>query len=201
MAKAKRKPTKRRLVYLDLKAIIGEAETISDFMKGVPRLFQECEDYWTTQTRLKRIPNDKDDMVMIAFMEVLRDKYFSLGKDEISEYFSEYVNTFWKLLQHFRDLWMYEYKISVMLPEYKMYSILSYPVLYKRWSELNPELAEADALFKAALIMSKSGIHNSTIDTRLDELLGEGNMNLLKLPYFFSLIEQAEFVRIMNGGK
>lgn len=201
MAKAKRKPTKRRLVYLDLKAIIGKADTISDFMQNIPQSFQECENYWKSQTRLKRIPKDKDDMVMIAFMEVLRDKYFSLGKNEVSEYFSEYVNTFWKLLQHFRDLWMYEYKISVMFPEYKMYSILSYPVLYKRWSELFPELAEADALFRASVIMSKSGIHNSAMDSRLDELLGEGNMNLLKLPCYFYLMEKAEVIRIMNGGK
>lgn len=199
MTKSKRKRTKRQLAYLDLKAIIGEAETISDFMKSVPRSFQECEDYWTTQTRLKRIPNDKDEMVMTAFMEVLRDKYFSLGKDEVSEYFSECVNQFWRLLQHFRDLWMYEYKISVMLPEYKMYPILSYLVLYKRWSELNPELAEADALFRAGVVMNKAGVYNSTIDSRLDELLGEGNMNLLKLPCYFYLMEKAEFVKIMNG--
>ena len=94
MTKAKRKRTKRQLAYLDLKAIIGKAETISDFMKSVPRSFQECDNYWTTQTRLKRIPKDKDEMVLTAFMEVLRDKYFSLGKDEVSEYFSEYVNQF-----------------------------------------------------------------------------------------------------------
>lgn len=201
MTKAKRKRTKRQLAYLDLKAIIGKAETISDFMKSVPRSFQECDNYWTTQTRLKRIPKDKDEMVLTAFMEVLRDKYFSLGKDKVSEYFSEYVNQFWELLQHFRDLWMYEYKISVMFPEYKMYSILSYPVLYKRWSELNPELAEADALFRAGVVMNKAGVYNSTIDARLDELLGEGNMNLLKLPCYFYLMEKAEFVKIMNGDK
>ena len=201
MTKAKRKHTKRQLVYLDLKAIIGKAETISDFMKNVPQSVQECDNYWTTQTRLKRIPNDKDEMVMTAFMEVLRDKYFSLGKDEVSEYFSEYVSQLWRLLQHFRDLWMYEYKIPVILPEYKMYSILSYPVLYKRWSELFPELAEADALFRASVIMSKSGIHNSTMDARLSELLGEGNMNLLKLPCYFTLMEKADFVKIMNGDK
>ena len=199
MTKSKRKPTKRRLVYLDIKTIIGKAETISAFMENIPKSFRECDNYWTTHTILKRIPNDKDDMVMIAFME--RDKYFSLGNDEVREYFSEYVNTFWKLLQHFRDLWMYEYKIPIMFPEYKMHPILSYPVLYKRWSELFPELAEADALFRAALIMAKAGIHNSTMDARLDELLGEGNMNLLKLPCYSYLMEKAEFVRIMNGGK
>ena len=201
MTKAKRKPSKRRLVFLDLKTIIGKAETISDFMKNIPQAVQECEDYWTTQTRLKRIPKDKDEMVLTAFMQILRDKYLSLGNDKVSEYFSEYVNTFWRILQHFRDLWIYEYKISVEFPEYKMYPILSYPVLYKRWSELNPDLAEADALFRAGVVMSKSGVHNSSIDARLDELLGEGNMNLLKLPCYFYLMEKAEFVKIMNGDK
>lgn len=198
---AKNKLTKRQLVYRDLKAIIGKAESISDFIKNIPQAVQGCEDYLKSQTRLKRIPKDKDEMVMAAFMEVLRDKYLSLEKDKVSEYFSEYVNTFWKLLQHFRDLWIYEYKISVMLPEYKMYPILSYPVLYKRWSELNPELAEADALFRAGVVMNKAGVYNSTIDARLDELLGEGNMNLLKLPCYFYLMEKAEFIKIMNGGK
>lgn len=48
MTKAKRKPSKRRLVFLDLKAIIGKAETISDFMKSVPRSFQGWDTYWTT---------------------------------------------------------------------------------------------------------------------------------------------------------
>lgn len=201
MTKSKRKHTKRQLAYLDLKAIVGKAETISDFMKNIPQSVQGCEDYLKSQTRLKRIPKDKDEMVMTAFMEVLRDKYFSLEKYKVSEYFSEYVNQFWRLLQHFRDLWMYEYKISVMLPEYKMYPILSYPVLYKRWSELFPELAEADALFRASVIMNKAGVYNSTIDARLDELLGEGNMNLLKLPCYFYLMEKAEFVKIMNGDK
>lgn len=201
MTKSKRKRTKRQLAYLDLKAIIGKAETISDFMKSVPRSFQECEDYWTTQTRLKRIPNDKGEMVMTAFMEVLRDKYLSLEKGDVSEYFSEYVSTFWRILEYFRDQWIYEYKISVEFPEYKMYPILSYPVLYKRWSELNPELAEADALFRAGVVMHKAGVYNSTIDARLDELLGEGNMNLLKLPCYFYLMEKAEFVKIMNGDK
>lgn len=201
MTKSKRKHTKRQLAYLDLKAIVGKAETISDFMKNIPQSVEGCEDYLKSQTRLKRIPKNKDEMVMTAFMEVLRDKYLSLEKDKVSEYFSEYVNTFWKLLQHFRDLWIYEYKISVMLPEYKMYPILSYPVLYKRWSELNPELAEADALFRAGVVMNKAGVYNSTIDSRLDELLGEGNMNLLKLPCYFYLMEKAECIKIMNGGK
>ena len=201
MTKAKRKRTKRQLAYLDLKAIIGKAENISDFMKNVPQSVQECEDYWKSQTRLKRIPKDKDEMVMNAFMEVLRDKYLALENDKVSEYFSEYVNAFFKLLQHFRDLWIYEYKIPIMFPEYKMYPILSYPVLYKRWSELNPELAEADALFRAGVVMNKAGVYNSTIDLRLDELLGEGNMNLLKLPCYFYLMEKAEFIKIMNGGK
>ena len=198
---AKKKLTKRQLVYRDLKAIIGKAESISDFMKNIPQAVQECDDYWTTQTRLKRKPKDTYEIMLNAFMSVLRDKYLSLEKDKVSEYFSEYVNTFCKLLQHFRDLWIYEYKISVMLPEYKMYPILSYPVLYKRWSELNPELAEADALFRAGVVMNKAGVYNSTIDARLDELLGEGNMNLLKLPCYFYLMEKAEFIKIMNGGK
>lgn len=201
MAKAKRKLTKRQLVYLDLKAIIGEAETISDFMKNIPQSVQECEDYWTTQTRLKRKPKDTYEIMLNVFMEVLRDKYLSLEKSDVSEYFSEYVSTFCRILEYFRDQWIYEYKISVEFPEYKMYPILSYPVLYKRWSELNPELAEADALFRAGVVMNKAGVYNSTIDARLDELLGEGNMNLLKLPCYFYLMEKAEFVKIMNGDK
>lgn len=199
MTKSKRKHTKRQLAYLDLKAIVGKAETISDFMKNIPQAVQECEDYWTTQTRLKRKPKDTYEIMLNAFMNVLRDKYLSLEKGDVSEYFSEYVRTFWRLLDHFRDQWRYEYKISVEFPEYKMYPILSYPVLYKRWSELNPELAEADALFRAGVVMNKAGVYNSTIDSRLDELLGEGNMNLLKLPCYFYLMEKAEFVKIMNG--
>lgn len=198
---AKKKLTKRQLVYRDLKAIIDKAESISDFMKNIPQSVQGCEDYLKSQTRLKRIPKDKDEMVMTAFMEVLRDKYLALGKGDVSEYFSEYVRTFWRLLDRFRDQWRYEYKISVDLPEYKMYPILSYSVLYKRWAELNPELAEADALVKAIGIMKKAGVDNPAFDARLDELLGGGNMNLLKLPCYFYLMEKAEFIKIMNGGK
>ena len=85
MTKSKRKHTKRQLAYLDLKAIVGKAETISDFMKNIPQSVQGCEDYLKSQTRLKRIPKDKDEMVMTAFMEVLRDKYLSLEKDKVSE--------------------------------------------------------------------------------------------------------------------
>ena len=198
---AKKKLTKRQLVYRDLKAIIGKAESISDFMKNIPQAVQECDDYWTTQTRLKRKPKDTYEIMLNAFMSVLRDKYLSLEKGDVSEYFSEYVSTFCRLLEYFRDQWIYEYKISVMFPEYKMYPILSYPVLYKRWSELNPELAEADALFRGGVVMNKAGVYNSTIDSRLDELLGEGNMNLLKLPCYFYLMEKAECIKIMNGGK
>lgn len=198
---AKKKPTKRQLVFQDLKTIINKAKDFHTFMESIPDAVQACNNYWKTQTRLKRIPKDSDNMMLTAFMEVLQGMYLSLERDEVSDYFCEYVKSLYRLLTQFRDLWIYEYKISVDFPEYKMYPILSYPVLCSRWSELFPELAEADALFRAGIIMSKAGIHNSTIDTRLDELLGEGNMNLLKLPYFFSLIEQAEFVKIMNGGK
>lgn len=198
---AKKKLTKRQLVYRDLKAIIGKAESISDFMKNIPQSVQECEDYWTTQTRLKRKPKDAYEIMLSVFMNVLRNKYLSLEKGDVSEYFSEYVSTFRRLLGYFRDQWIYEYKISVDFPEYKMYPILSYPVLYRRWAELNPKLAEADALFRAGVVMNKAGVYNSTIDVRLDELLGEGNMNLLKLPCYFYLMEKAEFIKIMNGGK
>lgn len=201
MGKAKKKPTKRQLVFQDLKTIITKAKYFNTFMESIPEAVQACNQYWKTQTRLKRVPKDSDNMVLTAFMEVLQEMYLSLGKDEVSDYFCEYVKSLYRLLTQFRDLWIYEYKISVDFPEYKMYPILSYQVLYKRWAELNPELAEADALVKAVGIMDTAGLEHPAIDARLDELLGEGNMNLLKLPCYFYLMEKAEFVKIMNGDK
>lgn len=201
MGKAKKKPTKRQLVFQDLKTIITKAKDFNTFMESIPEAVKACNQYWKTQTRLKRVPKDSDNMMLTAFMEVLQEMYLSLGKDEVSDYFCEYVKSLYRLLTQFRDLWIYEYKISVDFPEYKMYPILSYKVLYKRWAELNPELAEADALVRAIGIMDTAGLDHPSIDARLDKLLGKGNMNLLKLPSFLSLIEQAEFVRIMNGGK
>lgn len=198
---AKKKPTKRQLVFQDLKTIINKAKDFHTFMESVPDAVQACNNYWKTQTRLKRIPKDSDNMMLTAFMEVLQGMYLSLERNEVSDYFCEYVKSLYRLLTQFRDLWIYEYKISVDFPEYKMYPILSYPVLYRRWAELNPELAEADALIKATGIMETAGMDHPAIDARLDELLGEGNMNLLKLPCYFYLMEKAEFVRIMSGGK
>lgn len=198
---AKKKPTKRQLVFQDLKTIINKAKDFHTFMESIPDAVQACNNYWKTQTRLKRIPKDSDNMMLTAFMRVLQGMYLSLERDEVSDYFCEYVKSLYRLLTQFRDLWIYEYKISVDFPEYKMYPILSYQVLYRRWAELNPKLAEADALFRAGVVMNKAGVYNSTIDSRLDELLGEGNMNLLKLPCYFYLMEKAEFIKIMNGGK
>lgn len=198
---AKKKPTKRQLVFQDLKTIINTAKDFHTFMESIPDAVQACNNYCKTQTRLKRIPKDSDNMMLTAFMEVLQEMYLSLERDEVSDYFCEYVKSLYRLLTQFRDLWIYEYKMSVDFPEYKMYPILSYPVLYRRWAELNPELAEADALIKATGIMETAGMDHPAIDARLDELLGEGNMNLLKLPCYFYLMEKAEFIKIMNGGK
>lgn len=198
---AKKKPTKRQMVFQDLKTIINKAEDFHTFMESIPDAVQDCNNYWKTQTRLKRVPKDSDNMMLTAFMEVLQEMYLSLEKDEVSDYFCEYVKSLYRLLTQFRDQWIYEYKIPIVFPEYSLYPFINEKKLYRRWAELNPELAEADALVKAIGIMKKAGMDHPAIDARLDELLGEGNMNLLKLPCYFYLMEKAEFIKIMNGGK
>ena len=201
MGKANNKPTKRQLVFQDLKIIINKAKDFHTFMESIPDAVQACNKYWKTQTRLKRVPKDSDNMMLNAFMRVLQEMYLSLEKDKVSDYFSEYVKSLYRLLTQFRDQWIYEYKIPIVFPEYSLYPFINEKRLYRRWAELNPELAEADALVKAIGIMKKAGVDNPAIDARLDELLGEGNMNLLKLPCYFYLMEKAECIKIMNGGK
>ena len=47
---AKKKPTKRQLVFQDLKAIINKAKDFNTFMESIPDAVQACNKYWEKET-------------------------------------------------------------------------------------------------------------------------------------------------------
>lgn len=153
-------------------------------------LWQEYQEFLRTQTILKRPPKKGKPWKWV--IHHLCDTYMAHAAKPFSEY--EYVECFFAILHHWRDLWNDEYK----LPRIADYQIVHQMTaqerrLKKHFAKANPEMAEADAVFQAILALKRGGIENQQLEQRFDELThGWDPLIIASLPTVIRAMELKE---------
>lgn len=152
-----------------------------------------------SQTLLKRPPKDfkRGKWLFRALCENVVDRYLAASADAKPKFQGEYIRQLDRELQLFReryntvfDTHIYEYEVYEFTSNYRRARII------KRYNELHPDLAEADALLRSLTILRKTGIRNDALEKRFDEVTNGGDaMIIANLPFMEEIYE-----RFYGGG-
>lgn len=181
------KKTKKDLFKMELWKIARQD-------KSMDSLYADFEDFINTQIILKRPgkffkrPSDRAARWLVLIIEHEAEKY--MGAESKPRYECEYVSHFVDRVWGLRDKWNYDYHLP-FVAEYQLYSTVSAieKRLKKRFAELNPLIAEANALLEASVRMYAKGFVNPCIDERLKELTNNYDAEVIaNLPFVVGIV-------------
>ena len=188
LAKKTKKKTKNELFTEIAKGIMSKSGDIREN-------YAEYLKFLQTQTILKKLPKGIKNKAWKYVIPRIYREYVAVNPHP--RYECEYLEGFANEVRRFVDYWNYHVNNAVHIFENETFSPISIyqRKLKKKFRELNPRMAEADALFMCSMqLYKKAGLTNPAIDTRLAELTNNFDLEIMaNLPSLADYCERRLF--------
>lgn len=171
-----------------------KVRNIAQSQKTLVEKYKDYKQLQASQTLLKRPPKSfkNGKWLFSALCDNVVDEYLAAPADTKPKFRGAYIRQLDRELQLFRDrcntvfdTHIYEYEVYKFTDNYRRERII------KRYNELHPDLAEADALLRSLTILRKTGIRNEALEKRFDEVTNGGDaMIIANLPFMEEIYER-----------
>lgn len=156
-----------------------------------------------TQKIMKRPPKKfkSGSWLLYALCDEVVNEYLAAPAISKPKFLGDYIRELDAELQRFRD--KFNGVSDKHINEYELYSFTSVRHkrrIEKRYAELHPDLAEADALLRGLTYLRRAGIRNDVLEKRFDEVTNNCDaMIIANLPFMEEIYERTGVEA--NGGQ